>query len=408
MADPVYSYIVPTGTVVPDTETIQGSVETEYKNTFGQDLIVTPDTPQGMLITAETLARVAVAMNNAALANQINPNLAGGIFLDAILALTGAQRKPSVHTIVSANLTGVAGTVIPQGSQARDTADGSLFESMSAVTLSPGSPGTATVNFQAVEPGAITVAIATLTDIVSDVLGWETITNPAIQSVLGSETQSDEAARQFRRQTLALQGTSLSEAIISALYNLTGVKSVGFRENISPSTQVIDFVTMVGHSIYACVDGGSDIDVANVLLDKKSGGCDYNNGASSHPVDQIVVVPRSGQIMHILFDRPDLIPVICQVTVKADSSITDPTNAVKSAILAYVNGELNGEAGLTIGTPVSAFELAGAVTTVYPGIFVHDLKISLQSPINLDYAEIPIRIYQKAVMDSGSISVILV
>jgi hypothetical protein len=406
MADPVYTYLVPTGTIVPDTADIQDQVITEYKNAFGNDLITAPNTPQGLLIVAEVLARVAVAMNNAALANQINPNLAGGIFLDAILALTGGSRTPATHTIVSCNLTGIAGTVIPQGSQARDSVDGSIFESMQAVTLAV--DGTATVNFQAVLPGATTVAINTLNQVVSNVLGWETVTNPAVQSSLGSSTQSDVAARLLRKSTLALQGMALPEAIISALYATAGVKSVGFRENIAPTTQVIDGVTMIGHSIYACVDGGTDEEVATILLNKKSGGCAYNNGASGDPVDYVITVPESGQVMTIKFDRPDLIAVICQVTVKADTSIQDPVTTVKNSILAYVNGLLDGEPGFTIGTPVSCFELAGAINVETPGIFVHDLKISLASPVSYGYAEIPIAIFEKATMTASGISVILV
>src|ERR1700722_6581036 len=111
-----YEYLNPTGVVVPDTSGLLTDVQSEYQAVFGTDLIVTPDTPQGVLITAETLARTEVVNNNAALANQINPNIAGGVFLDAILALTGMQRTVATPTVVpNVSLTGVAGTVIPGG-----------------------------------------------------------------------------------------------------------------------------------------------------------------------------------------------------------------------------------------------------------------------------------------------------
>ena len=95
MADP-YVYTVSTGTITVDASVIQAQVIAEYQGLFGADLIVTPDTPQGMLITAETLARTAAAENNAAIANQINPMLAGGVYLDALLALTGTFREPAL------------------------------------------------------------------------------------------------------------------------------------------------------------------------------------------------------------------------------------------------------------------------------------------------------------------------
>src|ERR1700744_6527208 len=102
MAESVpYEYLQQTGVVVPDTSGLLADVQTEYQTVFGSDLIVTPNTPQGVLITAETLARTEVVNNNAALANQINPNVAGGVFLDAILALTGVQRTPASPTLVT-------------------------------------------------------------------------------------------------------------------------------------------------------------------------------------------------------------------------------------------------------------------------------------------------------------------
>ena len=132
MAD-VYDYITVTGVIVPDTSVIMQDVIDEFLQTFGQDLVTTPNTPQGVLIVSETAARSAVADNNAALANQINPNVAGGVFLDAILALTGAERSPATPSTVTADLTGIAGTIIPQGSQAADSVYGNVFQTTEQV-----------------------------------------------------------------------------------------------------------------------------------------------------------------------------------------------------------------------------------------------------------------------------------
>src|SRR6185437_10678554 len=197
MAD--YIYINSTGVIVPDTGEIKTLVENEYKAAFGQDLNVDPSTPQGILIAAETLARSDVLRNNAALANQINPNLAGGVFLDAILALTGSQRIAAQPSYATCVLNGVAGTVIPAGAQASSNT-GIVFQSNSTVTLD--GSGTASVVFSAVVPGAISVPANFITQIISDILGWEMVNNLA-QGIVGSEEQTDEQARELRRVTLA-------------------------------------------------------------------------------------------------------------------------------------------------------------------------------------------------------------
>src|SRR5262249_35563379 len=158
---------------------------------------------------------------NAALASQINPNVAGGVFLDAIMALTGMQRTPATRTLVTnVTLTGIASTVIPAGTLAATSA-GDQFQSVSTVTLNPS--GTPNVNFQSVQTGPIPCAGSALNTIVSSILGWETVTNnasgtPASVTTLGTTTQSDQAARALRANTLAFQGVSLAEAITSALY----------------------------------------------------------------------------------------------------------------------------------------------------------------------------------------------
>src|SRR3982751_47655 len=98
MAD--YQYLTSTGTVVPDTSQLLSELQTEFRQIFGQDLVVSADTPQGVLITALALARAAVVTNNAALANMLNPNLAIGVYLDAIMALTGMERTVATRTLV--------------------------------------------------------------------------------------------------------------------------------------------------------------------------------------------------------------------------------------------------------------------------------------------------------------------
>lgn len=226
-----YIYTIPTGLIVPDTSATLAQVQLEYQNAFGSDLILTPDTSQGVLITTETLARNNFINNNAVVANQINPNYAGGIFFDAIWALTGGQRDASTPTAVATvTVTGIAGTTIPVGSQAA-TAAGDLFQTTSTVVIGVG--GTSTVNFQSVAFGPIPCAAHALNTIVTaTVVGWETVDN-SNAGVVGTLTQSDQAARASRQNTLFFQGLSLIGAISSAIYAVPGVTSLAILENFN-------------------------------------------------------------------------------------------------------------------------------------------------------------------------------
>lgn len=388
-----YQYLDNTGVVVADTSNLLADVQGEYQAVFGDDLVVTPDTPQGVLITAETLARTEVVNNNAALANQINPNIAGGIFLDAIMWLTGMQRTPQTKTLVpEVLLFGVDGTVIPAGSLAATDA-GDQFATLSTVTIMS---GLARVDFASVDYGPIPCATNALSTIVSDVLGWESIVN-AFPCTLGQSTQSDQAARALRQNTLAFQGVSLAEAITSALYNVDGVTSLTFRENVAATTQTIDGVSMVGHSVYACVDGGSDLDVAAALLENKSSGCAWNGGTT---VD--VVEPASGQSYAVSFDRPEEVGILIRITTTNGNE-----TVLTQSVLDYANGTIDGYAGFVVGASVSPFEICAGILTENPGVYVSKVEISLTSPIAYSTDVIPIAVNQIAATQASYVTIII-
>lgn len=398
MAD--YQYIDETGVIVPDTATVQTEVEGEYKAVFGQDLVVTANTPQGVLITAEVSARSNVLRNNAAVANQINPNLAGGVFLDAIWALTGGQRIAANYSVIpGVHLLGLPGTVVPAGSQASLT-DGTLFASVSAVTLDGG--GNGYVDFQAVETGPIAANVGTLTQIVTAVLGWDQVTNPTAATP-GRSEESDLASRMRRKNTLSLQNVALPDAITSALYDTLNVRSLTFRENYTNAAATIDGIYLLANSVWACVDGGTDADVAAALLSHKSLGANWNGAVTVNLTD-----PASGQTYPVKFDRPTDIPVKARVTVRNLSALTDVPAAVRQAIVDYAAGLQDGEPGFVVGASVSSFELAGAVNRQAPGIYVQNCEISLVTPTSWVVGQIAIALNEIASIVSGNIEVIVV
>lgn len=380
-----YNFLNNSGIVVADTDSIYQEVEQEYKKTFGNDLVTTADSPAGVLITAETIARTNTAQSMAEVANQINPDIASGVFLDAIWSLTGGARTKATSTSVEATLTGVAGTVIPAGSQAK-TADENIF-SLVSDTLIPVS-GSTTATFLSVEKGAIPCTAGALNTIVSQVLGWETINNTDA-GTLGLETQSDIEAREQRKLELAIIGRSTVEAICSALYSLVDVKSLSFRENIASSTQTIDGIQMIAHSIYVCVDGGTDEEIAKALLENKTLGAGYNGTQ-----EVSILEPISGQKYTVKFDRPTIVQIQVKISVKVISYTGSAQDFVKNAILAYANNPIKTE-GFTVGNDVSPVEIASSVAA-NTGFFVSDIQIKKQSDEGYARTTIPIALNERA------------
>lgn len=367
MAD--YNYIVATGVIVPDTANTRQNVVNEFTGIFGDDLVTDDETAEGLWINAETTSRQSVVRNNAGMANQINPNLAGGPYLDAIWALTAGQRTRATRSTLTATITGVANTLIRQGSRATTTA-GAIFRTTAAFII-PVSGTLTTATFESVDTGPVEAAANSLTQITDAILGWESVNNPAAAAP-GQLTESDEAARQRRRQTLALQARSVSAAVTSRVASLPGVRSLAFRENTTNATDTIDGISLLAHSIWVSVDGGADDDIAMALLESKTGGTGWNG-------DQTVTVndPNSRQNYVVRFDRPTPVAILLRITVRSDSNIIDPITTVRDAVLRYANGEIPGERGFVVSGDISPFEIAGAVNIDTPGIFITLAEVAM-------------------------------
>lgn len=394
MAD--YQYITSTGVILPDTAELRTLVEEEFREAFGDDLDVSPETPQGLLITGETLARDKVVRNNADLANQINPNLAGGVFLDALWRLTGGERVAATPSIVrDVTLAGVPGTIVPSGALASVGPEGARFALLSAVVLTG---GTGLGIFQSVDLGPVAAPVGTLNQIVTGVLGWETVTN-ASPAEVGRAEESDIASRIRRRQTLALQGITLPEAIVSGLNTVEGVRSSAFRENVTNASIVIEGVTLTSHSVYVCVDGGTDTDVALMLLRKKSIGAGWNGNTLVQ-----VTEPYSGQVYDVRFSRPTAVPIFVRVTVRGGAAYPNLPELVRQAMTDYAAGLQEGEVGFIVGGDVSPFELAGAVNRVAPSVHVASVTLSTNGT-TYAASEVAITIAQLGTLLAGNIAV---
>lgn len=393
-----YNYIDNTGAIIPDTQDLLQEVQDEWKSVFGDDLDVSPSTPQGRMIDAEVIARSGVVRNNADLANQINPNLGTGVFLDAVSALSGLSRTSSTHTTVTATVTGTPGVVIYEGARA-ETGAGDLFECTSATTI-PAS-GTIDAPFRSVETGSVPCPANSLTVITDTILGWDSVDN-ASAGILGASTQSDNSFRILRNNTLALQGISANEAIISALYDTDGVQSLSFRENTADTSQTIDGILMDAHSIYVCVNGGTDSDIAQALLTDKTQGAGYNGTVTVTTTDAV-----SGQSYDVKFDRPTSIPVLSRITVKLSGATGGPTSQIKQNVVDYASGLIDGENGFVVGGGVSPFELSGVAASI-PGVYVQLSEVALSSDGIYQTTQIPIALDEIATITLSSVQVVIV
>jgi hypothetical protein len=292
MADELYIQLTDQGIIVPDTSTLQTTVEGEFVSVFGGDIDLSPETPQGRLVEEIVSERAAVLGINAANASQINPNYATGLFLDAHGASYPVVRIGATSTRVTCLCTGDDGTVIPAGTRAKTTA-GDIFYAENSITL----PAPSGSYFLSVETGSIPCVFETLTTIVDAVLGWNSIIDVSAAAI-GLERESDGTYR-TRIKASRYTGTGFISDVSSALNGVSGILSSFAYDNGESTPVVYDDITIDGNSVVVVADGGTDADIAQATFESKSGGCGYTAIAGAGTVTFSTANPTDGQTVTV-------------------------------------------------------------------------------------------------------------
>lgn len=388
-----YTFTDNKGIVVPDTADIKETVQNEYKAALGEDLPLEDATPQGRLIDIETDTRTAVIENNVLISNSINFNLASGITLDAWGANFDIKRDAATSSKVTATITGVAGTVISAGSQAATQA-GDIFYLENMVTI-PNS-GTINASFLSIEKKPVPCPVGSLTKIIDGTLGWETVNNSSA-AVLGSLRESDKSYKQKFYDDGLFSGMSLVEDYNNAINKVDNVVSCYVRDNGESQAVVYDGVTIAKNSVYVCVDGGDNTEIANAIFHRKSGGCGYT-AISGQSITVNVIDDTYGDTYAVTFNRPAPIDIYVNVVCNAGTSTeSDIETAIQTAVTDYINT-------LKIGEDVILLSLAAAINAAVSGVNLTSLTIGTTQG-SLSSSNISITIQQAAKTEASKITV---
>lgn len=256
------------GLVIPTDAAVLDAVQSDMNAAFGGGLNPALETPQGQLASSQT---AIIADKNAEFAlyvNQVDPQFSDGKFQDAIGRIYFLTRKPAVATVVTATLTGIAGTVIPAGTLAQDTS-GNTYISSGAATI--GVSGTVSAQFQNIETGPIPCAAGTLTQVFQAIPGWDAINNVA-DGTLGSVVESRADFEYRRKNSVAINGLGTVNAIYANVFDLPDVLDVYVVDNpkgVSFFTGDIATTTLTVTAISpgSSLQIGSFVDGAGVAAD---------------------------------------------------------------------------------------------------------------------------------------------
>lgn len=323
------------GFTSPEELAIYNGVMADFVAIFGGMMNTGMSTPQGQLATA--FAAVIGSFNDLFVdfTNQVDPAYASGRMQDAIARIYFLSRRGATPTVVTATCSGATGVVINVGALAKAT-DGTIYSALTSATI-PGT-GSVDVQFAALINGPIACPAGSLNQIYRTIPGWDSVTN-ATDGLPGRDEEGTADLEARRALSVAANATGILPAVRGSVLSVSGIVDAYVTENVTGSTVVVGSQSIVAHSLFVCVEGGTDDDVAYAIWSKKNPGCNYS-GATSVVVEDT----NSGYV-------------------------TPPTYTVKFQRAAALAIDIDVEIATAVDVPSDAVaQIEGAIQTLFPSL----------------------------------------
>lgn len=360
-----------TGIVLPSEADILAGVLADMNSAAGGNLSQSLTSPQGQ--QAQSLAAIIGSKNDeiAEIVNQVDPDNSDGQWQDAIGRIYFMTRNPATGTIVTAQCTGLVGTVIPAGSLAQDV-NGFRYASTGDVTIGP--TGSVDAQFQCLTTGPIDCGVGELSVIYQAVIGWESVSNSAAGTP-GTDVESRTDFEWRRRNSVGINSSNSPQAIFAAVLDVDGVVDAYVTDN--PTGAVVNTgatnYPIAAHSVYVAVAGGADADIAQAIWSKKSLGCDYNGSTEFVLSDTSYPIPYPTYT--VKWVTPTAVPIFISVNLANSVALpSDIVTQVQNAVLAAFNGTDGGQRA-RIGSTIYAGRYYSGIGNIATGVEIISITI---------------------------------
>jgi len=234
----------------------------------------------------------------------------------------------------------------------------------------------------AVEVGEINQDANTINEIVTPVLGWDSVTNP-LDASPGRLVETDEELRLRFRNTKLERSSNILDSLYSALLNVDGVEELAIYEN---DTDITDSNGVLPHSFFPVVLGGSSQIIAETIWQNKP------MGIKSQGNTIIPITDTQGFLHNIGFERPTPVVVYISMTLSLNPEApiqfpSDGADQIRAAIQTYASQNFG------VGKDVIYSRMFTPINTV-PGHQIDSLFIgTTPSPVGtanivIDFADI--------------------
>lgn len=311
------------GIKIQDTNIVLSEYQDIFKRIFGNSVDLTFQGVNGQIINELVLRESENDIKMLKLFNGFNIETSDGIFLDYISNLFGVKRREATPTIVNVKFLGLSGTIIPTGFKVQDN-NKNIYETKKQNILVDGSVN---IDCYAQVLGSIDVNDNSIF-FYDNLSGLDSVDNE-FAGITGNNIESDQYLRLRTIETRALNSVGVIESLYSGISTITNNFTLLNNNTLNPIV-INSNITVPPHSIFLCIFGGDDKDIANILYRKNSAGVSMIG-------DVVVDLPTPfNSIFEAKFQRPDIVILEIVVNVKKDVlQIGDVVNISKNVIKSF-------------------------------------------------------------------------
>lgn len=312
------------GIVAPDYQTILSTLTGYFRQIYGDDAYLAPDSKDGQMVALYALG-IHDANNTAIdVYNSFSPATGRGRALASNVKINGITRKIATSSTADVVVTGAVGTLITAGS-VRDS-NGVLWDLPVNVNI-PAS-GSVTVTATCRTPGPVAAMANSINRIANPTRGWLSVTNP-LAATVGIAGETDAQLRQRQARSTALPSITTMDGLDGALLDVAGVSRVRVYEN---DQDIADANGLPPHSISCIVEGGDADQIATVISKKK------DQGTSTFGTTTVNLTGKYGEPKVIKFSRPVIVEVFVDIEIKTYPGYTSQiAEEIKVEIARYIN-----------------------------------------------------------------------
>lgn len=394
------SGLTSTGFVARRLAVIRAAIEAELGDifTFGGDTLI------GQLVGAIAIEIGLVWEGLADLYRALDPDVATGEALRLIARFRGLTPLGATRGFASITVVGTPGTVIPAGSRARNPTTNVTVETTLTVTIPSG--GSRSVTVQTIAPGAAASAVNGITQIVTPVSGWSSISASTL--LTGARDGEDDLTLYNRLVATRNTVASVEGAILSRLLRTEGVEFARVLSNRALTTdtngtpgkafRVITFpIQSTRPEIEALI--------AEAIFETQPAG--IQSAALGSLARTAQVIDAQGVAQTVLWEYVSDAPIAVEGSFTVVAAETDlDAAAIKAVADQAIEGAID---ALSVGEDVTVAYLYAALQAAVVGLLnITDLRLDAFSSPPTGTTSIVIPFNQIARADYADFSVVMV